>query len=211
MGFPENLLDSDERVVMHLHPHWKVLIMPVLWLILIVAAAGFGVSLIGNSTAQLIIVGIAVLLLLYTTVRPLVSWLTTQFVFTTHRVLTRTGILHRTGRDIPLARINDVSFSNTLIERLLGCGTLMVESASERGQIILHDIPHAETVQARLYRLVEEDAERRAAMHHPPGNQVNPMYPGMPPGGGMPPGMPMPPGTPPGQAGPLTPPPYPYS
>jgi hypothetical protein len=46
---------------------------------------------------------------------------------------------------------------------MLGCGTLVVESAGERGQVVLRDIPRVETVQGTLYRLVEEDSERRGS------------------------------------------------
>ena len=38
MGFPESVLTSDERVVLHLHPHWKALIRPILVIILAIAA-----------------------------------------------------------------------------------------------------------------------------------------------------------------------------
>jgi uncharacterized membrane protein YdbT with pleckstrin-like domain len=68
----------------------------------------------------------------------------------------RSGILARQGRDVPLSRINDVSFQHSAFERLLGCGTLIVESAGERGQVQLSDIPHVEKVQRRVYDLVDK-------------------------------------------------------
>src|SRR5674536_110971 len=82
-------------------------------------------------------------------------------VITTSRVVIRTGILARRGRDIPLSRVNDVTFSSTVFERLLHCGTLVVESAGERGQVTLTDIPQVEEVQRELYRLLEADDARR--------------------------------------------------
>lgn len=168
MGFPNNLLDEDEHVVMHVHPHWKTLFVPVLWLLVIGAITGVIIAKFDNSTVRLIVVGLALILLLWLTVVPFLRWMTTHFVLTTHRVMTREGILNRVGRDVPLARINDVSFQHTIIERMLGAGTLVVESAGERGQVVLLDVPHAEKVQSRLYRLVEDDAERRAALHRTP-------------------------------------------
>jgi uncharacterized membrane protein YdbT with pleckstrin-like domain len=76
-------------------------------------------------------------------------------------VLLRTGVLSRSGRDVPLGRINDVSFEHTLLERMLRCGTLTVESAGERGLIVLTDIPRVEAVQGTLYQLMEDDEFRR--------------------------------------------------
>lgn len=168
MGFPNNLLDTDERVVMHLHPHWKTLVMPVFWLLLIGGGLGAILATVDNSVVRSGAVAIAILLILWLVGTPVVRWISTHFVLTNRRVMTRTGILHRVGRDVPLARINDVAFNSTLFDRMVGAGNLVIESAGERGQIALHDIPHAELVQTRLYRLMEEDNERRAALHHPP-------------------------------------------
>ena len=75
---------------------------------------------------------------------------------TNKRVVVRTGILSRTGRDIPLTRVNDVTFTHNLLERILRCGTLVVESAGERGQVQLTAVPRVEQVQRTLYELVEK-------------------------------------------------------
>jgi uncharacterized membrane protein YdbT with pleckstrin-like domain len=76
-------------------------------------------------------------------------------VFTNERVIMRTGVFSRQGRDIPLNRVNDVSFQHSFFERLLGCGTLTIESAGERGQVTLSEIPRVEKIQSQLYSLVE--------------------------------------------------------
>ena len=86
-------------------------------------------------------------------------------------VLQRAGILARHGRDVPLNRINDVSFSETILERILRSGTLVVESAGERGQISLTDVPSVERVQRELYRMVEEHQGRRDAAAAEPDPQ----------------------------------------
>ncbi len=161
MSFPHNLLADDEQVVRRLHPHWKTLISPVFWLIVFGGGAGAGIYFLDFKIARLAIAGVAFLLICYFTIYPILRWISTRFVLTTHRVIIRVGILNRSGRDVPLARINDVSFERTLLERILGCGTLVVESAGEHGQIVLSDISKVEEVQSLLYRLVEQDAERR--------------------------------------------------
>ena len=45
MAFPEDVLTEDEHVVLHLHPHWKALLRPVLILVLAAAAVGGRVRL----------------------------------------------------------------------------------------------------------------------------------------------------------------------
>jgi uncharacterized membrane protein YdbT with pleckstrin-like domain len=101
-----------------------------------------------------------VVILLWWTLRPLLFWLSTRYVVTNRRVLMRSGVLSRHGRDIPLTRVNDVSFQRSLVERMFGSGTLTIESAGERGQIALKDVPEVEAVQRDIYRLVEDEAQR---------------------------------------------------
>lgn len=161
MGFPESVLTKDEQVVLHLHPHWKALVLPVLWFVLaaaaVVAAAIFtGWAMIG----LLILAGVALVLVLVVTVWPWIKWRTTHYVFTNERVIMRSGVFSRSGRDIPLGRVNDVSFSHTLFERMLGCGTLTIESAGERGQVQLTNLPRVEKTQSVLYELVDSDRQK---------------------------------------------------
>jgi uncharacterized membrane protein YdbT with pleckstrin-like domain len=161
VAFPERLLADDEEVVLHLHPHWMVLVGPVLVFLITAGLGGFAAAAIDVAAVRWGILAVAIVLVLWFSVRPAIVWASTHFVLTTHRVLLREGVLARSGRDVPLARINDVSFEQSLFERAVGCGTLVVESAGERGQVVLRDIPRVETVQSTLYHLVEEDHDRR--------------------------------------------------
>jgi uncharacterized membrane protein YdbT with pleckstrin-like domain len=164
MGYPRKLLAANEQVDTEIRTHWKALVLPVLALLVIVFAASFGAARVSGShrgTIRLVILVVAVVALAWLTLLPFLRWWTTIYVLTTHRLILRRGIIARSGRDIPLARINDVSFSHTAIERLLRCGTLVVESAGERGQVTLTDIPRVEQVQRHLYELVESDENAR--------------------------------------------------
>jgi uncharacterized membrane protein YdbT with pleckstrin-like domain len=159
VSFPDSILTSDEEVVLHLHPHWRRMIAPVGWVLLVIAAVIAAAVLWGGTGA--LVVGVAGLGLLgWTALWPYLAWRTTHYVFTTERVLLREGVLARQGRDIPLARINDVSFSHSLLERMLGSGTMTIESAGERGQVVLADLPKVEHTQSILYELVEADRVR---------------------------------------------------
>jgi uncharacterized membrane protein YdbT with pleckstrin-like domain len=111
---------------------------------------------------------LAVLLLLWLTVAPLIRWRSTHYVFTTHRVLIRRGVFKHVGRDITLGRISDVAYEQTLTDRLFRAGTLHIESAGENGQETLVNIPRANDVQQTLNRLIEADSTRRG--QYQPGN-----------------------------------------
>ena len=108
---------------------------------------------------RLVVLVLEVVILLRWTVTPFVRWLTTTYALTTQRLITREGVLSRRGRDMPLRRVNDVAFSHGVVERLLGCGTLIVESGGERGQLVLRDVPHVEHVQREVYRWADAQSD----------------------------------------------------
>lgn len=164
MAYPRKLLAGDEEIAFELHPAWKILVPPVLWLLVIVAVTSFLAAQVsalmegsatGFLTAALVVLAVSLLIVL--TVRPIIYWLTTQYVFTSRRIIIRTGLIARQGRDMPLSKVNDVSFSHSAFERAFNCGTLVIESASEHGQLIIANVPNVESVQREVYRLHDED------------------------------------------------------
>jgi uncharacterized membrane protein YdbT with pleckstrin-like domain len=165
-GIPKRLLGEDENVVMAMRPHWKELVAPALVLLVVCPVATYVVTVLPEGDTQPWLRGavlvLALLVLLRWTFWPFLVWLTTSYVVTDRRLITRVGVVARRGRDMPLSRINDVTFEHSgLLERILGCGTLVVESAGERGQLVLRDVAKVEEVQRDVYRLAEDDEERR--------------------------------------------------
>ena len=162
----DDSLSDGEQFVLRLHPHWKTLVKPFFVLAVIIAAAIAALIMLPpRSSLDAARDGIGVVVFLAVIVwcvMPLLRWQTTSYELTTRRLRLREGILSRSGRDFPLTRISDVSFSHGLIDRLLGCGNLIVESAGEHGQLILNQIPQVEQVQATLFQLVGEEQERLA-------------------------------------------------
>ncbi|MFC4947142.1 PH domain-containing protein [Pseudonocardia sp. GCM10023141] len=160
MAYPDDLLVPGEQIVMHKHPHWKMLVLPVLALLLVIGIGSFLAALVRNQSwapwAWIALAVVGLVLVVWLTVKPVVRWRTTHFVVTTRRVLVREGLVSRHGIDIPMSRINSVQFRHTVIERLLGCGTLVIESASDE-PLEFSDIPGVERVHALLYQEVADD------------------------------------------------------
>lgn len=159
-------LSDGERFVLRLHPHWKTLLRPS-FLLAVIAAATIALLVLlpagHNLAAARIAIGAVALVAAITWFGiPLLRWKTTSYELTTRRLRLRAGILTRTGRDFPLIRISDVSFSHGPIDRLVGAGRLVVESAGEHGQLVLNEIPQVEHVQATLFQLVQDEQERLA-------------------------------------------------
>lgn len=155
MAFPDKLLNDGEHVVLHTRTHVKVLLGALLRLLVTVFVATLLITLVsrevgegGLRTGLQVAVGVAAaLLLVLLVVRPFLRWYTTTYTFTDRRFIQRSGVVAKEGRTIPLNRINGVDFEMGVVDRVFGCGTLVVSDASENGAVPLLDIPHVEEAQ----------------------------------------------------------------
>lgn len=165
MGFPENVLAKNERIEKSMHPHWLTVAGPAfLGIILVVGAVGFAWITPDSGAMNLlqwVIVALAVACLVALVLLPLLRWRTTHYVVTSHRVMVRRGIINKSGKDITLAKITDVSFEQNVLDRILGAGTLHIESAGDSPDEDLKYVPHSNQVQQLLNRLIDEDDNRR--------------------------------------------------
>lgn len=166
MAFPERLLSEDEELIYDLRPHWLTLVVPVLLTVAVVVGVGAAWVVMPAGDLQqparmaVGVIGLAVLLA--TVVGRVLRWTTTHFVLTTERLIFRSGVVAKFGREIPLERINDVTFSQSLFERMIGAGDLLFESAGEDGQSRFSNIRDPEAVQLEIYRQMEANDRRRA-------------------------------------------------
>ena len=157
MRYPRRLLTDDEEIVREFRPHWRVLLPALGWAMLAAALDG---------TAQTVAVAAAVLLWLLLAGRSVLDYWFTNYVLTTERIIVRSGMIARSGTKIPLENINNVLFNQSVIERLLGYGDVLIESAGSKGQSRLDDIPKPELFQSQVHRVREA---RHLAMRHGPG------------------------------------------
>lgn len=162
---PDRLLGDGEWVELATRPHWRRTVKPTLAVILIAPTTAYLAGRVPESNVQtlvrLAVAGLALVLLSLVALAPFLGWLTTSYTVTNRRLIVRQGLIGRSGRDMPLSRLNDVSFSqHGLLDRLLRCGSLVVESAGERGQLVLRDVPSVQEMGREIYRLADADAER---------------------------------------------------
>ena len=154
MAISQKLLTDGESVVVDTRTHPKALLVPGIVLVLALVVAIFLDRKIGNGIVSLLVWIVALVVIVWWVLRPFLDWLTSTYTVTSKRLITREGILSRKGHDIPLMRISDVAFDQGVVDRMLGCGTLVVSDASTHGSVRLHDIPHVESVQRTLSDLL---------------------------------------------------------
>ncbi|MBU2696225.1 PH domain-containing protein [Nocardioides sp. WV_118_6] len=160
MAISKKLLNPGERLIISTRQHPKALFVPILALVVFLAIAVVAQVKLDNEGFQrvltLIVWVLAILGILWFTVRPFLVWLTTVHAFTDRRLITRNGIVTRRGHDIPLARVSDISIEINLIDRPFGCGSLIIADASTFGTVRLNDIPHVEATQRQLNELLHD-------------------------------------------------------
>lgn len=160
MAISKDLLNEGEEVVVDTRTHPKALLLPLLVLVVLLAVGVFVQRAIDQDTVTLVVWVIVGIGILWYVIRPVLLWLFASYTITNRRLITRHGVITRRGHDIPLTRISDVAYEKDLIDRMLGCGTLVISDASTHGQVALPDIPRVEETQRKLNDLVHELHEK---------------------------------------------------
>lgn len=156
MAISQKLLNDGETVVISTRTHPKALLVPVLALVALLAVGVVVQTLVDQHVVTLVAWVLVAAGVVSYVLRPFLVWASASYTFTDRRLITRTGVLTRRGHDIPLSRISDVASELGLVDRMLGCGTLIISDASTHGSVRLPDIPHVEDTQRRLNLLLSE-------------------------------------------------------
>lgn len=159
MAFPRRLLVEGEDLVLDLRPHPIALFWPgLITLVGLIAAAWLSV---GTDFARDWIWWAAFGLVLLVVVLPdFLNWYTSIFAVTSERIIHRKGWISKYSMEIPLEAINDVRFEQGILDRMVGAGTLVIQSASEQGRQVFEDIRHPEDVQKTIYHEGEKNKKR---------------------------------------------------
>jgi uncharacterized membrane protein YdbT with pleckstrin-like domain len=176
MPFPKKYLNANETIALDMHPHWWYFSEPALSLlgsiilgIVVLAKTDAGTN--GRKVLGLIALALLVLTAIWLVIRYL-NWLTTNFVITSNRLIFRHGVVGKSGIEIPLERVNNVNFNQSVFERILGAGDLLIESGGEDGQQRFTDIRHPAQVQNLIHAQMEGHFQKRASYAPPPTGDV---------------------------------------
>jgi uncharacterized membrane protein YdbT with pleckstrin-like domain len=160
VAFPDESLSEGEKVTLHLHPHWIAMFWPTVMAVIAIGGTAAAAIFLGMDAAFYAIAAVALVLFIWLTLAPYIVWRSTHYVFTDKQVLIRKGVFSREERGIPLSKVNDVRTNQSLFDRVIRSGTILIESAGEHGQSTLDRVPDAIRVGKSLKELVEHDADR---------------------------------------------------
>jgi uncharacterized membrane protein YdbT with pleckstrin-like domain len=166
VGFPRKLLAEHENMVLDLRPHWVAILPSILWSIVLLVALFLGYRAVDaivegdEAGGKAIVGGLVLLAWVWLALIPFLRWRFTMFVLTTDRLITRGGIIAKHSKEIPLESVNDVAFNQSVIERMVGAGDLMIESAGTRGQNRIENVRKPEQVQLAIFKEIESNTAR---------------------------------------------------
>ena len=161
MAYPAKLLATGEEIQYELRPHWRALIMPAIWLIIVVFAGSWLFFITDITWLRWVIAGVIAFLLIWRVLIAFLRWITTEYVFTNRRVIVRSGLITRKGKDMPLSKVVNVSFEVPGLGRILNYGRLIIQTAGDDSDLIVDDVPNVEAIQRDVYELYEKDDLRR--------------------------------------------------
>ncbi len=159
---PDIALMPNEKMILASNPHWFYF-----WKQVAAAAGIFGLLLLlwtvqvdwlNTFIGWVALAGFVILLL--DVIYEFIQWQTTRFAITNERVAYQSGIIRRRGVSIPLNRVNNVNFHQSMIARMLNNGVVVIESAGESGDSVFENIPNPEHVRTLIFAQVEADEQR---------------------------------------------------
>lgn len=166
MPYPTRLLNQNEQVALDLRPHWwyfsKHILtgIPLFVLFLLVWAWQSDDTL--DTVASWVWIVLAVVWGIWLLVKYF-DWRFTYFVVTNERVIYRTGVIARHGVEIPLSRVNNINFNQSVFNRMIGAGDLEIESAGREGTSTFDNVRHPDGVQQEIYRQMEARQKTEAS------------------------------------------------
>ncbi|MBI4940252.1 MAG: PH domain-containing protein [Actinobacteria bacterium] len=155
MGIPQRALADDERVVLAVRPHGRVLVGPVVVLLVLAPVTGVVAGFVSpggvGSVLRTVVLVLGGVVVFRGAVVPFLLWRSTVYTVTTQRVAVRRGVLSRFGRDVPLARVSGVTFRTGPLDRVFGSGRIRIDATGE-GPLVLDDVPAVEQVQRAVQK-----------------------------------------------------------
>ena len=87
------------------------------------------------------------------------KWYRTHFVLTSQRVIFQSGVVARKRVEISLHKINLVTFHQSVFERLVNAGDIVIESGAEDGMETFNDVRDPQQVQALIHQWMRKNID----------------------------------------------------
>jgi membrane protein YdbS with pleckstrin-like domain len=173
MGYADKNLAPGETILYRARYHWIIYRFTIVLLILGAALGAAALYArksqagdeVGRPVAILAAAFVVVALIAYL-VRRFRSSLD-EFVVTNRRVIRKVGFYAREIQQAPLEKIQDITVEQGVLARMLGYGTVIVETASEKGMLVFPSIASPDSLRNHVWGQAPPEDRARAAIPAP--------------------------------------------
>lgn len=169
-------LAEGEEVVIDVRPHWWYLAGPITAVAVLIAGSVAAEVQHIPTWADWLILAVLAAAVVWLIGRYL-RWATTRLIVTTSRIIERRGIVSRSGREIPLTALTDVGYHQSIFERMIGAGDVILESAGRDSQEVFPDLPHPAAIHNEIYAQLNRRATPAPAGPYQPASAPGPSIP----------------------------------
>lgn len=160
MGLSNEELSAGEEVLVDAHPHWVTLGAPaVITVVAVAVAAAVAVQFPKAPVAAAWVLAAMVAVPAVWLVTRAVRRASVSLVVTTQRILLQRGIVRRDVTQLRLARVKEVHCTQTIGERLIGSGRLVLEVGGEDGAFVVEDVRRPRSLQRVIGAWIDRPGE----------------------------------------------------
>lgn len=140
-------LRKGEQIIFETHKHWFVLILPlIITLILIALSVYIYTKLEMIQWWHFIVPVFALFYFIY----KYYSWKFDLWVVTNYRVIDEFGVFSINSKESPIDKINNVSYQQSLLGRIMGFGDIQIQTAAEMGETSYTNISRPQQLKEAL-------------------------------------------------------------
>ncbi len=176
MGYVEELMGENERIVVRTRQHWMVLassfltnlIVAIAIVILGLMVSIFAAPFVGPLGALVFVLLVFPFL---SFLRDFLDWWNEEYLVTNRRVIQAEGTINKHVIDSSLEKVNDVVLTQSFVGRLMDYGDIEILTASEIGVNKLHKIAAPVKFKTDMLNQKEALGDDEHFGHHVPGAQ----------------------------------------
>ena len=179
MGYLENILGQNEKIVFSTRQHWLVIWRPLVFMVILAGLIVVAAVLLIPFTAGASLLGLVLLVApLGRMIMVILEWANETYIVSNRRIIQTEGVFNKRVIDSSLEKINDVEMVQTFWGRLWGYGDIQIMTASEIGVNKLHQLANPVRFKTTMLNQKEALSDPDVAHHV---NHVNHGDPNLPP------------------------------
>ncbi len=140
-------LRKDEKVLFETRKHWFVMIVPSLISLIIIALSIFLFTKLNEFIYWYLLIPLFAILFF---VFKYFAWKFDIWVITNIRVIDELGVFSINSKESPIDKINNISYQQSLVGRMLGYGNVQIQTAAEMGETSYTNIAHPQKLKEAL-------------------------------------------------------------